>query len=279
MLKKFNAYFDFAYGSRREFFTVMVPFLMVGLILPLMNLLMRSGLLIPRSPFVNGIGIVLVAVLGILFLIGLVTGLPRWAMPYIGFASAVLGVMATPDILRLSQREFPLLYQKFRLVGDCFYANAWCLGLLVVVILFMVLGGSVSVFRRFRDDWTLLCFIPYGAIPMALMVTFEEYKNDEPFMLLAVAVLAAGIWFYLRGRDERKRFGMLFGGLTLAMFIAAAGKAVLLPMQDWPIVMSPDSWKSEAMGTVNTWIMLALIMLVPVVLNLLPRSESRLRAT
>jgi hypothetical protein len=72
---------------------------------------------------------------------------------------------------------------------------------------------------------------------------------------------------------------MLFGGLTLAMFIAAAGKAVLLPMQDWPIVMSPDSWKSEAMGTVNTWIMLALIMLVPVVLNLLPRSESRLRAT
>jgi hypothetical protein len=277
MPKKFNSYFDFAHGTPREFFVAIVPFLIVGIIHPIMNVLMMSGLLVPRSLFVNGIGILLVAVLGILFLLGLAAGLPRWAMPYLGFASAVLGVITYPDILRLFQREFPFLYQRLRSVGDFFYANAWNLWLFVVVIVFMILAGNLSAFRRFRADWTLLCFISYGAAPLALLLTFEEYRNDEPFMFLAFMVLAFGAWIYLQGRNEWKRFTALFGALTLAMFIAAAGKAILLPVQDWPIVIDPASWKSEAMGTVNTWMWLAVIMLIPLALKLFPRAEEQLQ--
>lgn len=276
MIGKFSSRFDFAPGSRREFLTALYPFILIGFIHPLMNMLMMSSLLTPQSVLVNGIGIFIVASLGILLLIGLAKGLPRWSLPYLGFALTILSVSGFSFLLDFRSLR---LYDRLSPLGDIIFEGGWWFGLLVVMILLVAVTRTLPAFQRFRNDWTLLCFIPYGGVPFALMLTFDEYTGDEPFMFFAFLILALGAWLYLHNKHEWKRFGALFGAMTLAMFIAAAGKAILLPAQDWLFFVDPASWKTEAMYTIHTWIWLALIMLLTSALNLTSRSKSRLQTT
>lgn len=276
MIGKFSSRFDFVPGSRREFFTALYPFILVGFIEPLMTVLMISSLLTPRSALVNGIGIFIVVSLGILLLIGLAKGLPRWSLPYLGFALTILSVSIFSFLLDVRSLR---LYDRLSPLGDIMFEGGWWLGLLVVMILLVAVTRTVSAFQRFRNDWTLLCFIPYGGVPFALMLTFDAYTGDEPFMFFAFLILASGAWLYLHNKHEWKRFGALFGAMTLAMLIAAAGKAILLPAQDWLFHVDPASWKTEAMYTIRTWIWLALIMLLTSALNLPSRSKSRLQTS
>ena len=274
MIGKFSSRFDFVPGSRWEFLTALYPFILVGFIEPLMIVLMVSNLLTPQSVLVNGIGIFIVASLGILLLIGFVTGLPRWSLPYLGFALTIFSVSCFSALMDFRPLH---LYDRLSPLGDIVVEGGWWFGLLVAMILLMAVTRTLPAFQRFRNDWTLLSFIPYGGVPFALMITFDEYTGDEPFMFFAFLVLALGTWLYLHNKHEWKRFGALFGAMTLAMFIAAAGKVILFPAQDWLIFVDPASWKTEAMYTINTWIWLALIMLLTSVPNLLSRSKDRLQ--
>jgi len=276
MIGKFSSRFDFVPGSRREFLTALYPFILIGFIHPLMNMLMVSNLLTPQSVLVNGIGIFIVASLGILLLIGFVKGLPRWSLPYLGFALTILSVSGFSFLLDIRSLH---LYDRLAPLSDIMFEGGWWFGLLVAMILLMAVTRTLPAFQRFRNDWTLLCFIPYGGVPFALMITFDAYTGDEPFMFFAFLVLALGTWLYLNNKHEWKRFGSLFGAMTLVMFIAAAGKVILLPTQDWLSFVDSVSWKAEAMYTVNTWIWLALIMLLTSALNLPSRSKSRLQTT
>ncbi len=274
MIGKFSSRFDFAPGSRREFLTALYPFILVGFVEPLMIVLMVSNLLTPQSVLVNGIGIFIVASLGILLLIGLAKGLPRWSLPYLGFALTILSVSIFSFLLDLRSLHF---HDRLAPLGDFIFEGSMWFGLLIVMILLVAVTRTVSAFKRFRNDWTLLCFIPYGGVPFAMMLTFDEYTGDEPFMFFAFLVLALGTWLYLHNKHEWKRFGVLFGAMTLAMFIAAAGKAILLPTQNWLVFVDSVSWKTEVMYTIRTWVWLALIMLLTSVLNLPTRSKERLQ--
>lgn len=276
MIGRFSSRFDFAPGSRREFLTALYPFILVGFIDPLMTVLIMSSLLTPRSMLVNGIGVFVVVSLCILLLLGFVAGLPRWSLPYLGFALTILSVSVFSFLLDLRSLR---LYDRLAPLGDVIFEGGWWFGLLVVMILLVTVTRTLPAFQRFRNDWTLLCFIPYGGVPFALMLTFDTYTGDEPFMFLAFLVLASGIWLYLHNQHEWKRFGVLFGAMTLAMFIAAAAKAILLPTQDWLIFVDPVSWKMEAMYTIRTWIWLALIMLLTSAPNLQSQSKGRLETT
>ena len=149
------------------------------------------------------------------------------------------------------------------------------MGLVLVLFLLLVISRLVPRFRpfhqRLRNDWTLLSFIIYGTMPLVLFITYNEYKNEEPFIFLSLLMLALGGWFYLRNDDPWKRFWSLFVGSALAMLIAAVGKA-LLHDSSWPTGHG-IAWKSEMIYTMVTWAWLALIMLLPLALNLLPRPE------
>ncbi len=276
MIGKFSSRFDFAPGSIREFLTALYPFILVGFIEPLMTVLMISSLLTPRSTLVNGIGIFIVASLGILLLIGLVKGLPRWSLPYLGFALTILSVSIFSFLLDLRSLRF---HDRLAPLGDFIFEGSMWFGLLVAMILLVAVARTLPAFGRFRNDWTLLCFIPYGGVPFAMMLTFDEYTGDEPFMFFGFLVLALGTWLYLHNKHQWKRFGALFGAMTLAMFIGAAGKAILLPTQHWLVFFDSVSWKTEVMYTIRTWIWLALIMLLTSLLNLPSRSKVRLLTT
>lgn len=274
MISRFSSYFDFSYGSWKEFFTALFAFLLVGGIWPLIDVLARLKVLPGAGPVANGIRLGLLGLFLILFLVGVGKGLPRWSLPYLGFILALLSVYLFSGILGiLIFLPFQNLYDRIEFIGDIFYGGVFWFGLLMVVIMLAVLTRFSPIFQRFRRDWTLSCFIVYGATPFALVLTFDEYENDEPFMLLTSLVLVVGAWLYLRESSKKKRFWALFGALALAMFIAAAGKAILVPTQTWPITITPELAESEAKHTIIMWAWLALGMLIPLAIKRVPRSD------
>lgn len=275
MMRRFDSYFNFPLGSWKEFLTALLPFFLACAVMPLFSYLGRLGLISASSAVGNGILFALLGLFAILFIVGVGKGMPRWALPYFGFLLSLLSVYIFTVLLGGPiYMLFPNLYDRSPLFGDIFWNGVFWFGLLIVMTLLIVLTGISPLFQRFRNDWTLLCFILYGAVPFALFLTFDEYVGDEPYTLLAFLVLAVGTWFYLRGDREWNRFWILFGALALAMFIAAAGKAVLVPTQDWPVDITPALARSEAKHTIFMWLWLALIMCLPAAIKLFPRLEN-----
>jgi len=274
MLDRFGSYFDFSHGSWKEYLTALIPFLLFGGFWPLIGVLVRLKVLPGPGLAATGIGLSLLGSFFIIFLVGVGKGLPRWSLPYLGFILALLSVYIFSGILGiLILLPFGNLIARMEFFGDIFYDGVFWFGLLITMILLVVLTRFSTMFQRFRRDWTLPCFIVYGATPFALTLAFDEYTNDEPFMLLTLLVLGVGAWFYLRESSQSERFWALFGALALSMFIAAAGKAILVPSQDWPFPLSTSLALSEAKHTIIMWAWLALSMLVPLAIKLTPRSD------
>jgi uncharacterized membrane protein YfcA len=152
-------------------------------------------------------------------------------------------------------------------------------GLSVAALLLVLLIAFIPFLRRFKTDWTLLLLLLYGSSPLALVLTFDDYVNEEPYELLAFLVLAAGLWFYLRTDDPRRKFWALFGGLTVSLFTAAIAKAIIFSSPAWPYERYSFTWQNEMMSTVIMWMWIALGMLVPLLLSLWPRPKDHLQTT
>jgi UDP-glucose 6-dehydrogenase len=124
--------------------------------------------------------------------------------------------------------------------------------------------------------WTLLSFLLYGSVSFIIVVGFEGYKNNEIYLVAAFLILAAGGGLYLRNENPWKKFLSLFGGLTLSMLVMAMGQTILYEIS-FPNSLYP--WWTITTGTVVTWMWLALIMLLPLAINLLPCSEANLKTS
>jgi hypothetical protein len=227
---------------------------------------------------VNGIAIILLAILGILCLIGLAKGLPRWSLTYLGFLLSVFSVYQFSAWLNSWWiNSFPSLYDRSWFLGQVAYQGMLWAGFSVAALLLVLLIAFIPFLRRFKKDWTLLLLLLYGSSPFALLLTFDDYRHEEPYALLAFLVLAVGLWLYLHTNDPRRQFWALFGGLTVSLFIAAIAKAIIY-QYFWDGIRH-FTWLTEMMSTIIMWMWIALGMLVPFVLKLFPRSKDRLQAT
>jgi len=271
MNRKVDSFFDFASGSWKEFLTALLPFLLTGGIMPLLNYLGRARI-------VSGMfgAVIVLPMLGlfiILLMIGAKKGMPRWSLPYLGFLLSILSlylfsaVFGTPIYLL-----FRNLRDQSLLFIDILWDGIYWYGLLFAIFLLVTLSRVSPTFQRFKNDWTLPCFVLYGAVPFALWITFDEYVGDEPYTLLAFLVLAGGACVYLRSSNEGTRFGTLFIAMTLAMFIAALGKVLLIPSQTWPITIDGGLARSEFKHTITMWGWFALGMMIPLVSRFLSRT-------
>ncbi len=280
MVRKFGAYFDFTYGSSLEFLAAIYPFFLLGGVLPIINMISLSGIMRFPNPLFNGIAILLLVSLGILCLIGLAKGLPRWSLPYLGFLLAILSVYLFPVWRnRWWVIPFDTLYDRSWFLGQVAYQGMLWAGIPVVMLALVLMIGFIPALRRFKDDWTLLSFIAYGSSPFALVFTFDDYANEEPYELFAFLVLTAGLWLYLRTHDPRKQFWALFGGLTVSLFTTAIAKAILFSSPAWPYPRFSFTWQNEMMSTVIMWMWIAPGMLIPLALKLLPPSKDHLQTT
>jgi len=274
MARKFSDFFNFDHGSQREFISSLYPFMLLGVVLPLMNLLTGSGLLVAQSKLVNGIGIFLVATTGILFLLGVVTGFKRWFLPYAGFIFSLISVYGFSIMLdRWNLIPFQFLYSRSWFLGQIAYQGFLWGGLTVVTILLVAAIIFVPALRRFKNDWTLLAFLLYGATPFALVLTFDDYVNDELWVVISSLILMVGVWLYTHINDPHRQFWVLFGGMTVSLLLAAVGKAII-HQYFWEGVRH-FKWQTEMMSTVMMWMWLALTMLIPLLITLSPQASNR----
>lgn len=135
-------------------------------------------------------------------------------------------------------------------------------------------------YRRLRDDWTLLSFSLYGASVVAVYIAFEDYPHPHKqlYIFAASLILVAGAWVYLRSAHLWQRALALFAGMTLAMAVAATGKAILYanPLL-WPPEARGFTWQSEVLCTVFLWGWLVAVVMAPALLELFPRPAKPLQ--
>jgi len=271
MGKGFNSYFDFADGSWNEFLTALLPFFLIGGAIPLVSYLGKVGIV------VGVVGAVIVFSLFGLFIlllmVGARKGMPRWSLPYLGLLLSIFSVYLLAVIFGI---PIYLLFRDLRdaslLFIDILWGGVLWYGLLLAIVLLVAASWVSPAFQRFKNDWTLSCFVLYGAAPFALWLTFDEYVGDEPYKLLTFLVLAVGAWLYLRSTNEWTRFGALFIAMTLAMFIVAIGKVLLIPSQTWSITIDGGLARSEFKHTIIMWGWFALGIMIPMANRFLSRS-------
>ena len=272
MIRNFDSYFYFASGSWKEYLTALIPFFLAGGLMPVLNYLGRAG--VTTNAIRTVIMLALFGLFLILLVVGVKVGMPRWSLPYLGFLLAILStyffsmIFGTPLYFL-----FGNLRDQSLLIIDILWGGIFWYGLLSAIVVLMIASRTIPSFQRFRSDWTQLCFILYGGVPFALWLTFDEYVGDEPYMFASFLVLAVGAWFYLRSQGQWTRFGSLFVALTLAISIAVAGKAILIPAQDWPFTIDQGLVVAEVKHTIIMWGWFAAGMVLPVAARFLPRSD------
>jgi hypothetical protein len=215
--------------------------------------------------------------------LGLLKGFPRWSLPAIGLALATGAYLADTFIL---YRLRPILFSQdapvpLRLLG-AWNGEMWLAMLVVVtmIVLLATIWPPMHSFRwRIRQDPSLLPFALYGATVLALAFTFNAYIDEDPSVIIACLLLAAGGVAYLHLGRPQQRLLALFAGLTLAMFLVAVAKAYLFPQPDYPWPRYEFAGPSEALAILILWGQMVMLIFGPALFSLLPyRGEPSLTA-
>jgi hypothetical protein len=254
----------------QETLLAIAPFLYFGLIFYVMT---NGNIVHAIAPqwLVNILVFGQLALVLLVIILGFFRGLPRWFLPSIGILLTFCVFLF--NSAWLLNRVMPLVIDvtsPWILKIMAFGLSMWG-GLLIASALILLIAAMWPPLRPFYErvsaDWTLLSFCLYGASLVALLLTFDDYVNEEPYVLLAAAVLAIGGWGYLRSRRPWSRLLALSAGLTGAMAITAAGKAIIFSSPAWPYPRYDFTWQSEVMSTVVLWGWLMLLILAPAILE------------
>ena len=141
-------------------------------------------------------------------LAGLLQGLPRWSLPYIGLTLSAVSFLYilnwTADLIfpfqMLEQFPYPLTPATI-LILQCLWSGFMWLILILLMLLAVKLLALAKRFHpfywRLRGDWTQASFIMYGGSSLALVLLYQEYHYQTYFALASWLCLAAGAWLYL----------------------------------------------------------------------------------
>jgi hypothetical protein len=169
--------------------------------------------------------------------------------------------------------------EEARLRNQALMEGFFWIGRLLLVGLTILVCAVVPplrpLYQRIRRDWTLLSFILYGAAIGTVALAFDEYGYDTPYAIASMIFLAAGAWAYLRAQRPGHRLLALLIGATLSMGTIAAGKWLIVPLQNWPqwLAWHPPQVERrfESLRTVAEMGWMLLVIAAPAVLALWPR--------
>jgi hypothetical protein len=238
----------------------------------------------------NLIWTLLSGIILLVILTGLMKGLPRWSLPFLGLALALISFifvfewMADLFAPAMMARIGPIPQdESARIVMQIFWAGLLWLSLLIFTILIL---GVLNLLNRFgpflesiRKDWTLVSYILYYAATFTLFLAYDQYRVDYPFAFASAICLACGAWFYLHASSWWQRILALLSGLSLAMLAAMAAHWSFIPGTQeisWPLaaILSPDHW-SVSIWSIFDWVWITLILLIPVLLRFFDRGTWR----
>ena len=264
--------FPFKPGSAAETWVGLMPFLLVGLVANAIGTATRYlNVAVPDFlSLMTGYSIVFLFLSPLV--IGVLLGLPRWALPYLGsalgLATLILASLVLNTIFAVIRiPRYPWLRLAMLNTG-------------VIWLTLLALGLAVAVAARFlrplrrlraliRDDWTVLPFCLYSASLTGLMLIFDDYTYDEPVVAAGSIPLIAGAWVYLRAKRPLVRLMALFAGLNLALAVTTAGKQLILALQTWSYWVGGGQY--EIPSTVVHWGWLVAVVFAPALLGLWPK--------
>ncbi len=246
----------------------LVPFLFIGLI-------KLGPLFLPAE-----VAYILLGAMIVLFLAGLARGAPQWCLPTAGFLASVFVLLTFSGWAHWLDYLSPLGYW-FRVA---FYnALPWSVLMvftLIAIVVFACVKPLRPFYNRLRGDWTLFAFALYGSTAFWLMLTYDEYVGEEPYVLAASITLIGGALIYLRTQRPWPHFWILFASLTLALLIVTWSKWALVPNQTWPINITEATRWGEVRGTLGGGVCMMLsVLAVPALLNLIPHARRPVHPT
>lgn len=218
------------------------------------------GVLPILGPAGRYVGFIVFGGMIILLLLGLVRGVPSWSLPTVGLFATIL---ALPAVVIWAPLFFflPTVSNWMRLV----IGNGWpwfslCLmGLIAVVVI--ALRPRAPLYQRMPRDWIWLAFALYGSAAYWLLLTFDEYAGEQPYVVAATATLVIGALIFLRANRPWPRYWTLLGSLLLVVLIVALGKWNLVPTQTWPLNINEELRWGEVQSSLQSgaWLMLGVL--------------------
>lgn len=201
-------------------------------------------------------------------LLGLARGLPRWAYPFGG-----------------------LLLGYYIFVS--YQASLWMF-LLVMLLAFFALAVAETLtnpqpsllplpLRRIGQslsvDWTRLSFGLYGAMPLVILLAFDDahLNNRTPYLALSALMMIVCALLYCRSREQTNQITVLLAGLTCAIGGAWLDKIHFAGgLLNWVTV--PAAGIPELLWLLKLWLQWGLLILLPALFILLGRTARLKRA-
>ena len=255
-----------------ELVALFVPFL-----LPLLGAVLGLGEGWKFGWLPQGVGIILIGLLVIIWVTGLVKGFPAWAMPALGLILFIFSyplILASRGLILYATKppgpeywpdpitERLVLYIWFNLA---YVAIAALIAALIVAFLMEV---SHPFLQRVRKDWSLLSLFVYGlSIPYVIMN--DPYRGLAPFELASILILAAGAALFLLVPGCWQRLLTLLLASFLAHLVLSLGIYQIYPVQEFATsTLSFRVWGS--LQPVLDLPALAILLCLPALLPLLP---------
>lgn len=222
-------------------------------------------------------------VLIISLIVGLFKGIPRWSLPAFGSLLAILNYI----LFSLKDPNFSPFASLSPFFRQLFGAGFPFVGIIVLTLMIILVTAIIkplhSFFQRIRDDCTLLPFALFGIMPFVIFISFDEYQGDVLYQIGMGLVLLISLWLYLQSTQPGRKLLILAIGITLAMAIEVVGKWIIVPSQNWGIWFQwhtvEQAMQIEVTSTIFTGFWVLIIVFLPALLGLLPRSTRLIPAT
>ncbi len=252
--------------SWRELLCAALPFLLY-LAIPLVSFI--------QAYWAALVIFLLIGALVILAIIGLAQGMPRWSLPVLGLSLAIINV----PLLSLVDPNFNPFASLPRWLGQLLGPSLSSVGILALTLMVVCASAAFGpwrpFFQRLRQDYTLLPFALFGAMPIFKLLSFDEYEGDVPYAVGMGLMLMGGLWAYLKSARSSRRLLALGTAITLATVIEAVGKWILVPSQHWPMWFQwhtiGEAQQIEVTSVAANWLWSMLIVFLPALLGLFPR--------
>ncbi|NUQ84146.1 MAG: hypothetical protein HUU11_05475 [Anaerolineales bacterium] len=201
-------------------------------------------------------------------LLGLWRGLPRWAYP---FGGLLVG------------------YQVF-----VSYQSSMWLFLFIMLLAFLALAIAEVVtdpqrsllplpLRRVGQslsvDWTRLSFGMFGAVPLVILLAFDDahVNSRTPYLAISALMMVVCALIYCRSRERSLQISALLAGLTFSICGAWLDKIHFAGgLINWVTV--PSAGIEEMFWLLKLWIQWGALIISPVLLTLLGRAVNLKRA-
>jgi hypothetical protein len=248
--------------SWRQAFWELSPFLLTALFLVLATYLPLFEMSAGWQRDAEFLGKLIVPLTLPVVLLGLARGLPRWTYPFCGLFLGYQIFVSYQSSMWLFLIAMLFAYSGLAAAAIITDPQPRLLPTLVRRI-----GQSLSI------DWTRLSFGVFGAMPVILIIAFDDaHANDRtPYLVLSALGMVVSAFAYCRSRTTSVQITALLAGLTFSIWCAWMDKITFAGgLVGWVTV--PSTGLEEMFWLLRLWLESGVLILSPAWLVLMGRA-------